>query len=54
MIEAAVADVIGPAVSADDPDAFLDEQVGKGKKLFRVVNIYSNIYTGVCAAQLFF
>ena len=28
MIEAAVADVVGPAVAADDPHALLDQLVG--------------------------
>ena len=29
VVEAAVADVVGPAVAADDPDALLDEVVGE-------------------------
>ncbi len=33
MVEAAVADVIGPAVAADDPDAFLDQRVGQAEQV---------------------
>ena len=29
VVEAAVADVVGPSVAADDPDALLDEVVGE-------------------------
>ena len=29
MVEAAVADIVGPAVAADDPDAFLDQRIGQ-------------------------
>ncbi len=36
VIEAAVADVIGPAVAADDPDALFDEHVGEHEELLRV------------------
>ena len=33
VIEAAVANVVGPAVSADDPDALLHHHVGEGQEL---------------------
>ncbi len=33
VIEAAVADVVGPAVAADDPDTLLHQHVGEGEKL---------------------
>ena len=33
MIEAAVADVVGPAVAADDPDALLDQRVGHAEQV---------------------
>ena len=33
VIQAAVADVIGPAVAADDPDALLDQHVGHGQEV---------------------
>ncbi len=33
MVEAAVADVIGPAVAADAPDRFLDQVVGQRQQL---------------------
>ena len=46
VIEAAVADVIGPTVSADDPNAFLDQQVGDGQQLLGV--------HGIQAVQFFF
>ena len=35
MIEAAIADVIGPAVAAHDPHALLDQQVGQRQQLAR-------------------
>src|SRR5208282_3019646 len=41
MIEAAVADVIGPAVSANDPNTLLDQQVSDGKQLLRVRGTYA-------------
>src|SRR4029077_18386263 len=34
MIEATVADVVGPSVAADDPDTFLYQHVSKNEKLF--------------------
>ena len=36
VIEAAVADVVGPAVAADDPNALLDQQIGDGEQLLGV------------------
>ena len=33
VIEAAEADVVGPAVAADDPDALLDQRVGEGQQV---------------------
>jgi hypothetical protein len=35
VVEAAVADVVGPAVTADDPHGFLDEIVGERAQLGR-------------------
>ena len=35
VVQTAVTDIIGPAVAADDPDGFLDEQVGVCLDLFR-------------------
>ncbi len=33
VVEPAVADVIGPAVAADDPDGFPDEEIGDGEEI---------------------
>ena len=33
MVEAAVADVVRPAITADDPDALLDQHVGESQQL---------------------
>ena len=35
VVEAAEADVVGPAVAADDPDALLDQGVGEGEEVAR-------------------
>jgi hypothetical protein len=35
MVEAAVADVVGPAVTADDPDALLNQVVGQGVEVLQ-------------------
>ena len=40
MIEAAVADVIGPAVAADDPHAFLHQHVGEGQQLLSLRGVH--------------
>ena len=36
MVEAAEADVVGPAVAADDPDALADEVAGQRQQVLRV------------------
>jgi hypothetical protein len=41
VIETAIADVVGPAVSANQPNTFLDQEVGDGKKLPRVGGTYA-------------
>ena len=46
VIEAAVADVIGPTVSADDPNAFLHQEVGDGEQLLGI--------QGIQAVEFFF
>ena len=35
MVEAAEADVVGPAVAADDPDALADQVVGERQQVLR-------------------
>src|ERR1035438_9930664 len=36
MIEAAIADVIGPAIAADEPNALLDQRIGHARELARL------------------
>ncbi len=33
VVQTAVADIIGPAVAADDPDGFLDQAVGQADQI---------------------
>ena len=39
MIESAKADVVGPAIAADNPDALVHQRVGKGDQSSRVIRV---------------
>jgi hypothetical protein len=38
VIQTAEADIVGPAVAADQPDGFLHQRVGIGQQLFSAVH----------------
>ena len=43
VVEAAVADVVSPAVAADDPDALFHQHVGEGEKLLCFAECYAAV-----------
>ncbi|VGQ00174.1 hypothetical protein SB00610_04903 [Klebsiella quasipneumoniae subsp. similipneumoniae] len=46
MIQAAEADIVGPAVAADQPDGFLHQRVGIGQQLFSALHAGQRLAQG--------